>query len=98
MRSDRTTSTNQYYSAHSHEGIDETVQVDLAIVLFHLGFLKSLNPHKDSQRTLLDQYICTLDDNQQKQAFKTNLFNVLAAIQSINLKDHYTLYSTFGLL
>ena len=52
----------------------------------------------EAKTNYFEQYICILDDKDQKTAFKANLFTVLAAIQSINLKDHYKLYGTFGSL
>ena len=68
------------------------MHVDLAMILVELGFLSP------NVRDLPEQCVAVLEEPEQKTNFKSNLFTVLAAIQSINLKDHYKLYGSFGLL
>ena len=70
----------------------------MAELLHCLGFLKEACQARDPSKQLFGTFIAVLDDEEQKRAFKTNLFTVLAAIQSINLKDHYKLFETFGVL
>lgn len=72
--------------------------MDIALILFKLGFLSQISSPKDTSKSLLGIYEATLDDKEQKRAFKLNLFSVLNAIQAINLKDHFKLYATFGVL
>ena len=64
------------------------------MVLHHLGFLK----HSSDNRDYFNQYVCQLEDQEHKQIFKTNLFTILTAIQSINIREHYKLYDSFALL
>ena len=45
-RSDYTQSTTKYYSAMSHEMQEDAVSVDLASILFQLGFLTSKLPQR----------------------------------------------------
>ena len=72
------------------ENNESTVKVDLAQVLSKLGFLKQ-------DHNKICQVICQLDSQSQKNAFQANLFTALAAIQSINIKDHYKVHETFEL-
>ena len=53
---------------------------------------------RDPQRTLEGQYVVELEDRDDKNAFKTNLFSILTAIQSINLCDHFKRFATFECL
>ena len=68
---------------------EQQIEVDLAQVLFKLGFLSTLTPTSSAptansdqrpKTNLLNQFICTLEDKEQKSTFKKNLFTALAAI------------------
>lgn len=90
-------STGQYHSALEHH-TDDVVEVDLVLILHRLGFLQATHAPRDPTRELTGKFMVTLDDKDAKYAFKANLFSTLAAIQSINLRDHYPLYASFGIL
>jgi hypothetical protein len=59
---------------------EESIRVDVAEVLYHFGFLNTAHQTRDPTKSLFGVYIAVLDDKEQKRAFKTNLFTVLAAI------------------